>query len=50
MVLSMKIISLAFDLDARTVQHLPGPLEYAGYVFNVSGLSAHALGIHTEIC
>ena len=35
MVLSMKIISLAFDLDSRGVSELPNILEYLGYVFQV---------------
>lgn len=36
MVLAMKIISIAFDLDSKALSNLPGPLEYCGYTFNVS--------------
>ena len=35
MVLSMKTISLAFDLDSSTVSSLPMPWEYAGYALQV---------------
>ncbi|XP_054904565.1 protein-serine O-palmitoleoyltransferase porcupine-like [Poeciliopsis prolifica] len=35
MVVSMKVISLAFDLDRRKDNNLPGPAEFLGYVFFV---------------
>jgi len=38
MILSMKIISLAFDLDSGTVRELPGLTDYCGYVFHVGSV------------
>ena len=35
MVLSMKIISLAFDMDNKGVSEVPNMVEYLGYVFQV---------------
>lgn len=35
MILAMKVISLSFDSDIGTIQNVPPPLDYAGYVFNV---------------
>ncbi|ELU15960.1 hypothetical protein CAPTEDRAFT_152577 [Capitella teleta] len=35
MVLSMKLISLAFDLDSGCVHQMPGVLEFFGYAFHV---------------
>ncbi|TNN47168.1 Protein-serine O-palmitoleoyltransferase porcupine [Liparis tanakae] len=35
MVVAMKAISLAFDLDRRTVARLPSPAEFLGYVLFV---------------
>jgi len=35
MVVAMKAISLAFDLDRRTVGRLPSPAEFLGYVLFV---------------
>ena len=39
MILAMKIISVGFDLDSGALSTAPGPLEFCGYLFNVS---AHA--------
>ena len=38
MVLAMKIISLAFELDNGTVLSLPEKLEFAGYTFHVGSV------------
>ena len=38
MVLAMKLISLAFDLDTGALQELPSLLEYSGYVFHVGSV------------
>lgn len=35
MVVAMKAISLALDLDRGTVSHLPSPAEFLGYVLYV---------------
>lgn len=35
MVVAMKVISLAFELDRRKDNNLPGPAEFLGYVFFV---------------
>lgn len=35
MILAMKVISLSFDSDIGTIQTVPSPLAFAGYVFNV---------------
>ncbi|KAM4737878.1 protein-serine O-palmitoleoyltransferase porcupine-like isoform 3-T3 [Anableps anableps] len=35
MVVAMKVISLAFELDRRKVENLPSPAEFLGYVFFV---------------
>ena len=36
MILAMKIISVGFDLDSGALSTAPGPLEFCGYLFNVS--------------
>ncbi|XP_038146314.1 protein-serine O-palmitoleoyltransferase porcupine-like [Cyprinodon tularosa] len=38
MVVAMKVISLAFDLDRGTVNQLPSPAEFLGYVFFVGSV------------
>ena len=38
MVLAMKTISLAFDLDSGAVCQLPDKLEFAGYTFQVGSV------------
>lgn len=35
MVVAMKVISLAFELDRRKVNNLPSPAEFFGYIFFV---------------
>lgn len=35
MILAMKVISLSFDSDIGTIQDVPSPLAFSGYVFNV---------------
>ena len=35
MVLAMKLISLAFDLDSGAVRDLPSFWDYVGYLFHV---------------
>ena len=35
MILAMKVISLSFDSDIGTIQNVPTPIAFAGYVFNV---------------
>ncbi|MEQ2176846.1 hypothetical protein ILYODFUR_032123 [Ilyodon furcidens] len=35
MVVAMKVISLAFELDRRNLNNLPSPSEFLGYVFFV---------------
>ena len=38
MVLAMKVISLAFDLQGGALQDLPSVWEYCGYVFHVGSV------------
>lgn len=38
MMLAMKLISLAFDLDSGAVRELPGIWDYAGYVLHVGSV------------
>lgn len=38
MVLAMKLISLAFDLDSGTLLEMPNFWEYAGYVFQIGSV------------
>lgn len=35
MILAMKLISVAFDMDLGTVKKMPSVLEYFGYLYNV---------------
>lgn len=35
MVVAMKAISLAFDLDKGTVENVPSPMEFMGYIYFV---------------
>lgn len=35
MVVAMKAISLAFDLDKGTVEKVPSPVEFMGYIYFV---------------
>lgn len=35
MVVAMKAISLAFDLDKGTVENVPSPVEFMGYIYFV---------------
>ena len=38
MVLAMKVISVAYDLQSKILQELPGFCEYCGYVFHVGSV------------
>ena len=38
MILSMKIISLGFDVSSGAIVELPGVIEYSGYVFQVGSV------------
>jgi len=38
MIVAMKLISLAFDLDSGTVRDVPNLLHYGGYVFHVGSV------------
>jgi len=38
MILAMKLISLAFDLDSGAVRELPSVAHYGGYLFNVGSV------------
>ena len=38
MVLAMKLISLAFDLDSGSVRDCPGLFHYGGYLFHVGSV------------
>lgn len=35
MILAMKVISVSFDSDIGTIQNVPSPVDFAGYIFNV---------------
>lgn len=35
MVVAMKAVSLAFDLDKGTVEKVPSPVEFMGYIYFV---------------
>jgi len=38
MILAMKLISLAFDLDSGTVRDMPHVFHYGGYLFHVGSV------------
>jgi len=38
MILAMKLISLAFDLDSSAVRVVPGIWQYLGYLFHVGSV------------
>jgi len=38
MILAMKLISLAFDLDSGAVRDTPGICHYSGYLFHVGSV------------
>jgi len=38
MILAMKLISLAFDLDSGTVRDFPHVFHYGGYLFHVGSV------------
>ena len=38
MVLAMKIISVAFDVDSNAINHMPDMWEYAGYALHAGSV------------
>ncbi|KAJ1530547.1 hypothetical protein ONE63_005435 [Megalurothrips usitatus] len=35
MIVAMKVISVSFDTDIGTIQNVPSPIQFSGYIFNV---------------
>lgn len=50
MVLVMKLISLAFDMDNALVQFRPNIVEYFGYALSVSSVIFGPFMTYTEYC